>query len=442
MSAPEIFISHTHSDKGIADAIRDALANLFGEAVTVVYSTNKQADGGVGHGADWFRWIQDRVGASQLALILLTPSSIQKPWVLWEAGAVAGAAIASGGKFDKVRPLTFQLGSKEIPQPFQRAQTEPGDRKEGATRFFEQVVAEFAGAVTPTRLMEAGKRLDKTVDTYIARVRHELRDAPTLPSEEAIQEWCSRLDGLRQENRFSETRQMHAWLKVAFGRDIEGVPQPIDLRIHRRLGALYLSADDPGNAAAEFRLARTLGPRDMFILRSLGQALLDLKDSAGAGEVIERMKELHPGAFEENVECAALLAKWSRQKGDVDGAIDAYEKALDANPDSYYLADVLGQTLLERGRKDKAREKFERALEIVEKLGEVNLWSRATGATAAIVLGNDEKAASHLRAIAALKIGAGERASIEGALRQVADRVDKSRQWLDVWRPILHGEVQ
>jgi hypothetical protein len=61
------------------------------------------------------------------------------------------------------------------------------------------------------------------------------------------------------------------------------------------------------------------------------------------------------------------------------------------------------------------------------------------GPTAAIVLGNDEKAAGHLRAIAALKIGAGERASIEDALRQVADRVDKSRQWLDVWRPIPHA---
>ena len=100
--------------------------------------------------------------------------------------------------------------------------------------------------------MEAGKRIDATVEEYLARVKTELLDAPSLPTEEAIQEWCARLDELKQANRKSETRQIHEWLNIAFGRDIEGVPHQIDLRIHRRLGSLYLSANDANRAVAEF----------------------------------------------------------------------------------------------------------------------------------------------------------------------------------------------
>src|SRR5690348_16599980 len=90
-----IFISHTHTDQAIADAFRGAMRTIFGERVTVKYSTNKELEGGIKPGEDWFRWIGEQVRAAKAALILLTPSSIQKPWVLWEAGAVAGAVLAS-----------------------------------------------------------------------------------------------------------------------------------------------------------------------------------------------------------------------------------------------------------------------------------------------------------------------------------------------------------
>jgi len=52
--------------------------------VTVHYSTNKEMQGGINPGEDWFTWIVDRVRESTVALVLLTPASIQKPWILWE----------------------------------------------------------------------------------------------------------------------------------------------------------------------------------------------------------------------------------------------------------------------------------------------------------------------------------------------------------------------
>lgn len=41
----------------------------------------------------------DRVRECDFALILITPSSVNKPWILWEAGAVSGAATAANAAF-------------------------------------------------------------------------------------------------------------------------------------------------------------------------------------------------------------------------------------------------------------------------------------------------------------------------------------------------------
>jgi len=54
-------------------------------------------------------WIVDEVRHCDFALILLTPASTQKPWIVWEAGAVHGAAATLTEAPRKVRPLLFQV---------------------------------------------------------------------------------------------------------------------------------------------------------------------------------------------------------------------------------------------------------------------------------------------------------------------------------------------
>ena len=102
-----IFVSHTHSDQALADAIATLIDALFDHRVPVNYSSKKELDGSIAPGEDWFRWIVDQVREADAAFILLTPASIQKPWVIWESGAVAGAALQpprqSSGLSDHVR---------------------------------------------------------------------------------------------------------------------------------------------------------------------------------------------------------------------------------------------------------------------------------------------------------------------------------------------------
>ncbi|MBV8094649.1 MAG: toll/interleukin-1 receptor domain-containing protein [Acetobacteraceae bacterium] len=101
-----IFVSHTHSDQLIADALATLINALFGKTVPVNYSSKKDLEGGIAPGEDWFRWIIDQVRQTDVAIILLTPASVQKPWVIWESGAVSGAAVATAAERARVYPLT------------------------------------------------------------------------------------------------------------------------------------------------------------------------------------------------------------------------------------------------------------------------------------------------------------------------------------------------
>jgi len=71
MSARNIFISHTHADKEIADAFRDAVSALFGSYLTLSYSTDTEH--GPKQGAQWLESIHQQVRTSDFTLVLLTP---------------------------------------------------------------------------------------------------------------------------------------------------------------------------------------------------------------------------------------------------------------------------------------------------------------------------------------------------------------------------------
>src|SRR5215470_1857988 len=89
----EIFISLTRADSEIAAAIKTALREILGIKIDVHYSTNQELGVGISHGEDWLKWIADRIRSCDFALLLITPNSARKPWIMWESGALYGAAI-------------------------------------------------------------------------------------------------------------------------------------------------------------------------------------------------------------------------------------------------------------------------------------------------------------------------------------------------------------
>ena len=379
-----IFVSHTAADKEIVEAFGEAVEKLLGDQVKLTYSTSPEH--GPRHGDQWLPWIRQQVHDSVFTIVMITPASVRKPWILWEAGAVTGTSIASGNTSSRsVRPVIFRLTPDQVPDPFKDTQFIRGDDYDAMYGVFADWITDLLKE-QPAAIFKVTPRLPSVLQDYLKRINVALDSAPLMPTEAVVQEWTLRLDELRRQNRASEVRNLHEWLNIAFGRKQEDIP--LDIRIHRRLGELYLSSQDYQAAVVQFELARQLSPRDIFVWRELGRAYIGLKQREKVSDVILAIEKLDPQAFERNAECAALKGRWLRDQ-DPAAARDVYRKAFQNNATSYYLGDLLGQMQLQLGEKDDARATYGQVLAIINALSEQNLWTQATAANAAIVAGSD-----------------------------------------------------
>jgi tetratricopeptide (TPR) repeat protein len=408
-----VFISHTHSDQPIADALAELMQKLFGSKVTVNYSSRKELEGGIPPGDDWFRWIVEQVRNANAALILLTPASIQKPWVIWESGAVAGAAFANSGDEVRVFPLTFGIKASDVPTPFARTQLVTGTDESEIGKLVDDLFNRFGKEFTQKEVKSFGAAQGHAVQDYLERVRGILLKLPLIVTEAGIQEWLTRLEDFERDKRFSEAPVIENWLDVAFGRDAEDRQRPLDVRVHRRLGEMYASCGQASDAARQLDLARQLAPRDIFLLRRLGKAYLDMSDTAKVKTILDTIEELDKTAFERNAENAALKARWCEQKGDLIGASKVLKDAYENIPDSYYLGDRLGQVLIALGKTDEAADVYRQVARSVNELREQNVWTLATALSAAIVNNDDKATSKTLEQIRELRPTRGELDSVE-----------------------------
>jgi tetratricopeptide (TPR) repeat protein len=433
--AQEVFISLTAQDTPIAEALAEALQELFGETLQSHFSTSKQLGSGIGAGEIWFRWITERIEHCAAVLVLVTPASVNKPWILWEAGAVAGATFATSGQqlsLSRVMPLIYQVPNEMVPSPLQASQVQftQGDQPASFGFLLDQLLAQLLAHLPHSRVAEFGRKRDGVIKRYLERVQRHLQDAPAVAGPAMIEVWLQRLDDLKRENRASEVGQLHAWMDIALGRS-SGTTQALDLRVHTRLADLYLKAKQPRCAIEQLTLALQLAPRDIYVLRQLGRAHLDGQDRAKAKEAIDRIDQLAPQAQASSPECAALAARWYGEGGDHAGAAQVLQAALANNPTSHYLANLLAEAQLQGGQPAAAADTYRRALAIVQQLEEPSVWALATEANAQLFLGDDARAAAILARIRDLDESIGTWSSIRRGLDKIAGGVTDGRARLD-----------
>jgi tetratricopeptide (TPR) repeat protein len=448
MGKTVLFISHNAADRPYAQALKQFIDDLLLDPnlIDVRYSTS--ADTGPEGGEAWRDWIHRAVVEARTTLIIVTPHALGKPWLLWEAGAVKGAALARGATPRKARgaadastnplivSLAYGLPVSECPDPLRGEQIISGNDVRRLEELVNRIL--LAHEITGETLFKAGNRIRQAFDRYLPAVEAAMQRAPSLINEANVQDWLKRLELLAAGKRLSELAGFERWMMLAFGRDTEedatsgGIP--IDVRLHRTLGEMHLGQRQYSHAVRQLRLAWRAAPRDIYVLRPLAEA--SMKNALEGGDadnaaireqirtLLAAIRELDDKAFTATPEASALLAKYHRRVlHEPDKALEIYGKSLEANPDSYYLADLIAQTELELKRVDAARAGFERALGIIERLGERNIWSLATAATACIGLARPERAREHLSAL--LKVGppsASQAASIAQGIREVAER--------------------
>jgi hypothetical protein len=176
----KIFLSHSHRDRAIAEALADLFRTLFDERIRVEHSSDQTTGGGIPPGAQWLPWITERIRAADKTYVLLTPASLRTPWVLWEAGAAAGVALATK-KSSPVVPIAFGIGDEDIPSPFVSTQLVHGDTvgPGGIDRLLRELNKELE---RPRSEKAFRLTTGNLLPGFVARVTQAVRDSAPVES--------------------------------------------------------------------------------------------------------------------------------------------------------------------------------------------------------------------------------------------------------------------
>jgi len=112
-SRPLIFVSHDHRDAPLAEAFSDLLTDASGGFLKSFRSSDRKGGAGIEFGAEWYSEIMSKINDATDVVGLLTRNSIDRPWILYEAGVAKGKldkpvfGIVVGVAFDQATKGPF-----------------------------------------------------------------------------------------------------------------------------------------------------------------------------------------------------------------------------------------------------------------------------------------------------------------------------------------------
>jgi hypothetical protein len=135
---PTVFLSHAVTDGPIAQVIHDEIRRIFSDGVQVFASS---VPGVVKPGGDWLKEIRDNLNAATAVIVIVTPVSINRPWVWFEVGASWSRMEAGEGV---IVPLCVpEVDKASLPEPLGRLQAMSLGRASETKAVFQALVEQF-----------------------------------------------------------------------------------------------------------------------------------------------------------------------------------------------------------------------------------------------------------------------------------------------------------
>lgn len=106
-----MFLSHDHQDDELARVVARVISRITLMQLEVWFSSDESAVGGIRPGRLWIEEIRSQLKQSKAIIILITPMSVNRPWILFEGGF--GAAIPDCD----VIPLCVGMSTNDVPFP-------------------------------------------------------------------------------------------------------------------------------------------------------------------------------------------------------------------------------------------------------------------------------------------------------------------------------------
>ena len=89
-SGPQVFISHDTRDAELAEAFSKLLRSVSAGMVKSFRSSDKKGNEGIDFGDEWYKRLMAKLQTTSDVVCLFTERSIDRPWILYEAGVAKG----------------------------------------------------------------------------------------------------------------------------------------------------------------------------------------------------------------------------------------------------------------------------------------------------------------------------------------------------------------
>ncbi len=194
-AAPLVFISHDTRDADLAEAFSKLLKSVSAGMIKTFRSSDKRAGEGIEFGDEWYRRLMEQLQSTSDVVCLFTERSLDRPWLLFEAGVAKGKlntpviGIALGVALDRVTTGPFyqfqNMDDSEVDLARlvqQLAKRVPGleldiDVVNSQVRAFKTATAEILKS-----LASSGKKKSEPADAEESPFAKVIEEMKTLPA--------------------------------------------------------------------------------------------------------------------------------------------------------------------------------------------------------------------------------------------------------------------
>jgi hypothetical protein len=94
-NSPLIFISHDNRDAELAEIFSKLLGSVSAGVLKSFRSSDRKGTQGIEYGTEWYPELMGKLSTASDIVCLLTPRSLDRPWILYEAGVAKGKLNSS-----------------------------------------------------------------------------------------------------------------------------------------------------------------------------------------------------------------------------------------------------------------------------------------------------------------------------------------------------------
>jgi hypothetical protein len=135
---PTVFISHAATDAPIAEILHTEIDRIFAGGVRIFASS---VPGVIEPGTDWLKSIRKSLTAATAVIVIVSPTSLNRPWVWFEVGASWSKMEEGDGKIIPVCVPEVDKGS--LPEPLGRLQAMSLGKASETKEIFKSLIDQF-----------------------------------------------------------------------------------------------------------------------------------------------------------------------------------------------------------------------------------------------------------------------------------------------------------